>query len=176
MLPLNADAAMAETLKVFLLLTFPIEALKFPNMPIIASSTHLELFVMINRVRFRSVTRIDRESPYRLEAIWNRQVSIGLNASPSAKNSSRLSYSPEAINSLASPTLPAQAVALRHRTSDTHCRPLQPAARTDVESQPAVQAYRHQRQSPIGGFPPMPPNAKPSVRPPSPNQEGTFYL
>ena len=30
---------MAETLKVFLLLAFPMEALKFPKVPIIASST-----------------------------------------------------------------------------------------------------------------------------------------
>ena len=30
---------MAETLKVFLLLAFPMEALKFPNVPIMVSST-----------------------------------------------------------------------------------------------------------------------------------------
>ena len=35
----NADAAMAVTLKVFLLLALPIEALKFPSVPIAASST-----------------------------------------------------------------------------------------------------------------------------------------
>lgn len=58
---------------------------------------------MIKLVRFRSVTRIDRESPYRLEATWNHLVSIGLNASQSARNASRLSYSPEASNSSAPP-------------------------------------------------------------------------
>ena len=58
---------------------------------------------MIKRVRFRSVTRIDRESPYRLEATWNQLASIGLNANQSAKNASRLSYSPKAINSSTSP-------------------------------------------------------------------------
>jgi hypothetical protein len=36
---LNADATMADTLKVFLLLAFPMDALKFPNVPITASST-----------------------------------------------------------------------------------------------------------------------------------------
>ena len=35
----NADATMAEMLKVFLLLAFPMEALKFPNVPITVSST-----------------------------------------------------------------------------------------------------------------------------------------
>ena len=38
-LPLNADATMAETLNVFLLLALPMEALKLPNVPITASST-----------------------------------------------------------------------------------------------------------------------------------------
>ena len=65
-----------------------------------------------------------RESSYRLEATWNHLVSIWLNASQSARNASRLSYSPEAINSSASPpTLPAQAVALRYRIPGTHRRP-----------------------------------------------------
>ena len=58
---------------------------------------------MMNMVRFRSVTRSDRESLYQVETTWNHRVSIGLNASQSAKNASRLSYSPEAINSSASP-------------------------------------------------------------------------
>ena len=58
---------------------------------------------MMNLVRFRSVTRSDRESPYQVEATWNHRVSSGLNASQSARNASRPSYSPEAINSPASP-------------------------------------------------------------------------
>lgn len=36
---LRAAAAMAETLKVFLLLAFPMDALKFPRVPIVESST-----------------------------------------------------------------------------------------------------------------------------------------
>ena len=66
-------------------------------------SAQAGLFVMMNMVRFWSVTRSDRKSPYLLEATWNHRVSIGLNASQSARNASRLSYSPEAINSSASP-------------------------------------------------------------------------
>lgn len=49
---------------------------------------------MMNLVRFRSVTRSDRESPYQVEATWNHRVSSGLNASQSARNASRPSYSP----------------------------------------------------------------------------------
>lgn len=115
---------------------------------------------MIKRVCFRSVTRIDRESPYRLEATWNHLVSIGLNASQSARNVSRLSYSSEAINSSALPHSFGAGRAPRYRIPGTHRRPLQPAARTDVVSQPAVQAYRRQRQSPIGGFLPTPPKCE----------------
>ena len=70
-----------------------------------STSAHLGLFVMIKRVRFRSVTRIDLEAPYRLEATWNHLVPIGLNASQSAKNASRLSYSPEVTKSSTFPPL-----------------------------------------------------------------------
>ena len=35
----NAEAAMAETLNVFLLLALPMDALKLPNVPIMESST-----------------------------------------------------------------------------------------------------------------------------------------
>ncbi len=58
---------------------------------------------MIKLVRFRFVTRIDQESPYLLKATWNYLVSIELNASQFAKKASRLSYSPETINSSALP-------------------------------------------------------------------------
>ncbi len=107
---------------------------------------------MIKRVRFRSVTRIDRNSPYRLEATWTHRVSIGLNASQSARNASRLSYSPEVINSSAYPHSSGVGRGTDIESPGIHRHPLQPAARTDVESQPTVQAYLHQRQSPIGGF------------------------
>jgi hypothetical protein len=36
----NAEAAMAETLNVFLLLALPMDALKLPNVPIMESSTN----------------------------------------------------------------------------------------------------------------------------------------
>ena len=64
---------------------------------------------MIKLVLFRSVTRIDRESPYLLEATWNHLVSIGLKASQSARNASRLSYSPRSDQFLGIPPL------FRHR-------------------------------------------------------------
>ena len=77
---------------------------------------------------------------------------------------------------LGPPTLPAQAVALRYGIPGTHRRTLRPVARIGAEYQPAVPAYRRQRQSTNVAFRPTPPGARYSSQPPLPNRQGVFHL